>query len=62
WKAQDICAREEPPLIRLDGNREGHLSACHFPEDPTLEAREEDVVLDPALIAAESEALPRKEP
>ncbi|MGW7693773.1 ABC transporter ATP-binding protein [Streptomyces asiaticus] len=62
WKAQDICAREEPPLIRLDGNREGHLSACHFPEDPTLAAREEDVVLDPALIAAEAEALPRKEP
>ncbi|MBP8535345.1 ABC transporter ATP-binding protein [Streptomyces sp. MK37H] len=62
WKAQDKCAREEPPLIRLDGNREGHLSACHFPEDPTLEAREEDVVLDPALIAAESAALPRKEP
>ncbi|MFD8280561.1 ABC transporter ATP-binding protein [Streptomyces solisilvae] len=64
WKAQDKCAREEPPLIRLDGNGEGHLAACHFPEDPTLEAREEDVVLDPALIAAESgmEAPPRKEP
>ncbi|AJZ82618.1 MULTISPECIES: ABC transporter ATP-binding protein [Streptomyces] len=64
WKAQDKCAREEPPLRRLDGNREGHLSACHFPEDPTLEAREEDVVLDPALIAAESGAgaPPRKEP
>ncbi|MGW7618522.1 ABC transporter ATP-binding protein [Streptomyces antimycoticus] len=64
WKAQDKCAREEPPLLRLDGNREGHLSACHFPEDPTLEAREEDVVLDPALIAAESGAgaPPRKEP
>ncbi|MER8154150.1 oligopeptide/dipeptide ABC transporter ATP-binding protein [Streptomyces sp. NPDC094472] len=64
WKAQDKCAREEPPLLRLDGNREGHLSACHFPEDPTLEAREEDVVLDPALIAAESGtgAAPRKEP
>ncbi|BBJ41198.1 dipeptide/oligopeptide/nickel ABC transporter ATP-binding protein [Streptomyces antimycoticus] len=63
WKAQDKCAREEPPLLRLDGNREGHLSACHFPEDPTLEAREEDVVLDPALIAAESGAgaPPRKE-
>ncbi|MBI0297081.1 ATP-binding cassette domain-containing protein [Streptomyces sp. PRKS01-29] len=64
WKAQDKCAREEPPLVRLDGNREGHLSACHFPEDPSLEARGEDVVLDPALIAAESgaEAPPRKEP
>ncbi|MFD8867916.1 ABC transporter ATP-binding protein [Streptomyces sp. NPDC059590] len=53
WKAQDKCAREEPPLIRLEGNREGHLSACHFPEDPTTEAREQDVILDPALIAAE---------
>ncbi|MGA6154542.1 ABC transporter ATP-binding protein [Stenotrophomonas sp. NPDC087984] len=64
WKAQDKCAQEEPPLLRLDGNREGHLSACHFPEDPTLEAREEDVVLDPALIAAESATgtPPRKEP
>ncbi|MCG0288147.1 ABC transporter ATP-binding protein [Streptomyces sp. PSAA01] len=64
WKAQDKCAQEEPPLLRLDGNREGHLSACHFPEDPTLEARGEDVVLDPALIAAESGtgAAPRKEP
>ncbi|MGW7754401.1 ABC transporter ATP-binding protein [Streptomyces violaceusniger] len=64
WKAQDKCAQEEPPLRRLDGNREGHLSACHFPEDPTLQAREEDVVLDPALIAAESGtgAPPRKEP
>ncbi|MEU1946480.1 ABC transporter ATP-binding protein [Streptomyces sp. NPDC059474] len=64
WKAQDKCAREEPPLLRLDGNREGHLSACHFPEDPTLQAREEDVVLDPALIAAESATgtPPRKEP
>ncbi|OPF78707.1 ABC transporter ATP-binding protein [Streptomyces antioxidans] len=63
WKAQDKCAREDPPLIRLEGNREGHLSACHFPEDPTLEAREEDVVLDPALIAAESGTVPaRKEP
>ncbi|GAA1716634.1 ABC transporter ATP-binding protein [Streptomyces yatensis] len=64
WKARDKCAREEPPLLRLEGNREGHLSACHFPEDPTLEAREEDVVLDPALIAAESGtgAPPRKEP
>jgi peptide/nickel transport system ATP-binding protein len=53
WKAQDRCAREEPPLVRAPGNREGHLSACHFPEAPTIEAREEDVILDPALIAAE---------
>ncbi|WP_432015053.1 ABC transporter ATP-binding protein [Streptomyces cucumeris] len=53
WKAQDLCARQEPPLLRLDGNHEGHLSACHFPEAPTLDARDQDIVLDPALIAAE---------
>ncbi|GAA3445749.1 ABC transporter ATP-binding protein [Planomonospora venezuelensis] len=47
WKAQDKCAAEEPPLVRLAGNREGHLTACHFPEAPTVHG--EDVVLDPAL-------------
>ncbi|MGF1618371.1 MAG: ABC transporter ATP-binding protein [Acidimicrobiia bacterium] len=26
WKAQDICAEEEPPLVE----QFGHLSACHF--------------------------------
>jgi peptide/nickel transport system ATP-binding protein len=31
WKAQDICATEEPPLIpRLD-DPASHLAACHFP-------------------------------
>ena len=29
WKAQDICAEEEPPLIVRAG---GHQSACHFAE------------------------------
>ncbi|MCX4988678.1 dipeptide ABC transporter ATP-binding protein [Streptomyces sp. NBC_00638] len=53
WKAQDKCAQEEPPLARLSGNAEGHLTACHFPEDPTIEARAEDIVLDPALAALE---------
>ncbi|SEL24042.1 ABC transporter ATP-binding protein [Nonomuraea pusilla] len=47
WKAQDKCATEEPPLVRLDGNREGHLTACHFPEEPTVQG--DDIVLDPAL-------------
>ncbi|MCA2222739.1 ABC transporter ATP-binding protein [Nonomuraea aurantiaca] len=47
WKAQEKCAVEEPPLTRLSGNREGHLTACHFPEAPTTQG--EDVVLDPAL-------------
>jgi peptide/nickel transport system ATP-binding protein len=54
WKAQDKCATEEPPLIQIEGNREGHLTACHFPQDPTMEAREEDVILDPALAAIEN--------
>ncbi|MGW6746222.1 ABC transporter ATP-binding protein [Streptomyces sp. NPDC055025] len=55
WKAQDKCATEEPPLLQIAGNREGHLTACHFPEEPTTEARGEDVVLDPALVAIEKE-------
>ncbi|POX49291.1 dipeptide/oligopeptide/nickel ABC transporter ATP-binding protein [Streptomyces sp. Ru72] len=53
WKAQDKCATDEPPLVRLTDNPEGHLTACHFPEEPTVEARGEDVVLDPALAALE---------
>ncbi|GHH90163.1 ABC transporter ATP-binding protein [Streptomyces capillispiralis] len=53
WKAQDKCATEEPPLVQISGNREGHLTACHFPEDPSTGARTEDVVLDPALKAME---------
>ncbi|GAA3011521.1 oligopeptide/dipeptide ABC transporter ATP-binding protein [Streptosporangium longisporum] len=47
WKAQEKCAVEEPPLVRLEGNAAGHLTACHFPEQPTVHG--EDVVLDPAL-------------
>ncbi|MGP3953382.1 ABC transporter ATP-binding protein [Streptomyces sp. 7N604] len=53
WKAQDKCATEEPPLVQISGNREGHLTACHFPEEPTIAARGEDVILDPALAALE---------
>ncbi|MFF4251564.1 ABC transporter ATP-binding protein [Streptomyces sp. NPDC001663] len=56
WKAQDKCAAEEPPLIQLSGNHAGHLTACHFPEEPTIEARDEDIVLDPALVALEEGA------
>ncbi|MQY16658.1 Vitamin B12 import ATP-binding protein BtuD [Streptomyces sp. RB5] len=55
WKAQDVCASQEPPLVQISGNRSGHLTACHFPEDPTTEAREEDIVLDKALIALEED-------
>ncbi|GGK97923.1 dipeptide/oligopeptide/nickel ABC transporter ATP-binding protein [Sphaerisporangium melleum] len=47
WKATDKCAAEEPPLLQIGGNRDGHLTACHHPEDPTTHGR--DVILDPAL-------------
>jgi oligopeptide/dipeptide ABC transporter ATP-binding protein len=50
WKAQDVCATTEPPLVRLDGDKPGHLTACHFPQDP---AADQEVVLDPALTALE---------
>ncbi|MGW0881197.1 ABC transporter ATP-binding protein [Streptomyces sp. NPDC002671] len=53
WKAAEKCATEAPPLNQLSGNHVGHLTACHFPEDPTTEARDEDIVLDPALAALE---------
>ncbi|MGY1396062.1 dipeptide ABC transporter ATP-binding protein [Streptomyces coelicolor] len=55
WKAQDKCATEEPPLVQLSGSRDGHLTACHFPEDPSTEARSEAVVMDPALKALEKD-------
>jgi hypothetical protein len=41
----------------LSGNHEGHLTACHFPEEPSTEAREEDIVLDPALAALEEDVV-----
>ncbi|GGW32188.1 dipeptide/oligopeptide/nickel ABC transporter ATP-binding protein [Streptomyces lucensis JCM 4490] len=56
WKAQERCATEEPPLLQISGNHAGHLTACHFPEEPTTEARDEDIVLDPALAALEEQA------
>jgi oligopeptide transport system ATP-binding protein len=32
WKAQEICAEEEPPLVARDPARPELLSACHFAE------------------------------
>lgn len=55
WKAQDKCATEEPPLVQISGNKQGHLTACHFPEEPTIAPRPKDVVLDPALVSLEDE-------
>ena len=31
WKAQDVCASEQPPLVPHDDDP-GHLVACHFAE------------------------------
>jgi peptide/nickel transport system ATP-binding protein len=31
WKAQDICAEQEPPLLQIGAP--GHKAACHFPEE-----------------------------
>jgi oligopeptide/dipeptide ABC transporter ATP-binding protein len=31
WKAQEICAVEEPPLIPRLGDPDDHVAACHFP-------------------------------
>ncbi|MFF3767860.1 ABC transporter ATP-binding protein [Streptomyces sp. NPDC001922] len=53
WKARERCAAEQPPLVRIEGNAPGHLTACHFPEEPTTAARGADVILDPALAAIE---------
>ncbi|MFF4883735.1 ABC transporter ATP-binding protein [Streptomyces nigra] len=53
WKATEKCATEEPPLLRIQGSKPGHLTACHYPEDPTIEDRGEDVVLDAGLKALE---------
>ncbi|MEU5398539.1 dipeptide ABC transporter ATP-binding protein [Streptomyces sp. NPDC005963] len=53
WKAQDKCATDEPPLVQIAGSDDGHLTACHFPEAPSIAARTEDVVMDPALAALE---------
>ncbi|MGA5303242.1 ABC transporter ATP-binding protein [Nucisporomicrobium flavum] len=41
WKAQDICAKEEPPLIPRLGDAASHQTACHFPivEGETVEGR-----------------------
>ncbi|MGW7546057.1 ABC transporter ATP-binding protein [Streptomyces sp. NPDC054770] len=32
WKATEKCATEAPPLVQVDGNKPGHLTACHYPE------------------------------
>ncbi|MFI5753671.1 ABC transporter ATP-binding protein [Streptomyces sp. NPDC051569] len=33
WKATEKCASEAPPLVRVAGSGNGHLTACHYPEE-----------------------------
>jgi peptide/nickel transport system ATP-binding protein len=50
WKAQDICASKEPPLVQVGGeNPTGadHKVACHFPELAAAGA----VVVAPAVVS-----------
>jgi len=55
WKAQDLCANEEPPLLQI---APGHQSACHFPmadgELPTKAVLEK---VAEAYVATEPEAV-----
>ena len=54
WKAQDLCAQQEPQLMQIPGNDAGHLTACHFPEDGVIaSAKDKQIILDPALNAIE---------
>jgi peptide/nickel transport system ATP-binding protein/oligopeptide transport system ATP-binding protein len=39
WKAQDICAAEEPPLLPQAGV--DHVAACHFPAEADVLAGEQ---------------------
>jgi len=41
WKAQDICATEEPPLVTRLDDPATHVTACHFPvvEDEVVAGR-----------------------
>ncbi|OIK26432.1 ABC transporter ATP-binding protein [Streptomyces malaysiense] len=34
WKATEKCATDAPPLVQVEGNKPGHLTACHYPEAP----------------------------
>ncbi|WP_051940007.1 ABC transporter ATP-binding protein [Phaeacidiphilus oryzae] len=58
WKAQELCAQQEPPLVQIAGNDDGHLTACHYPEEGTITA-EKEVILDPALAETDSVPPPR---
>ncbi|WP_212908718.1 ABC transporter ATP-binding protein [Streptomyces sp. TS71-3] len=47
WKATEKCATETPALAHVDGSREGHLTACHYPEAAGQPG--EEIILDPGI-------------
>jgi peptide/nickel transport system ATP-binding protein len=53
WKAQEICATEEPPLVERPGDPPGHQTACHFPvaDDEDVAGRTVTAV-DPRMSAS----------
>ncbi|HZC28000.1 MAG TPA: dipeptide ABC transporter ATP-binding protein [Actinopolymorphaceae bacterium] len=56
WKAQDICATQEPPLKTMAN---GHQAACHFAAPPTAEdARRSQTAAVEALTLTAPDATP----
>ncbi|MFI9825655.1 ABC transporter ATP-binding protein [Streptomyces sp. NPDC052013] len=37
WKATETCATKAPPLFQIEGNQPGHLTACHYPDPPSID-------------------------
>ncbi|MCX3062696.1 dipeptide ABC transporter ATP-binding protein [Streptomyces beihaiensis] len=50
WKATEVCAQKEPPLLQL---ATGHQVACHHPENAEDQAPEDAVLLSVAKSAIE---------
>jgi oligopeptide/dipeptide ABC transporter ATP-binding protein len=47
WKATEKCASEAPPLVQVEGNKPGHLTACHYPETDDAAAPAPRLAKDP---------------
>ncbi|MGW0227008.1 ABC transporter ATP-binding protein [Actinopolymorpha singaporensis] len=55
WKAQEICATQEPPLIQIAG---GHRVACHFAAPPTAADAQASQVAAAAAAEGDGEVHP----
>ncbi len=55
WKATELCATKEPPLIQLDT---GHQVACHHPENAADQAPEDTKLLSVAKEAIDVVTVP----